>query len=195
MKRLPLCNLLLLVLTATPAMGYESMYKPTPVGEVEIKNLPSRLALETKEEGSYFDQENGLFRRLFRYISRNDVAMTVPVEAEIQPSVMRFFVGRKHRGTRPPSEALVSVVELPARQVLSIGLRGGYDRKQFEDGRKALEQWMSHQEDWVADGEAYAVYWNGPLVPAWFKRSEVHLPVRPADSAARPEDQDEAMAP
>ena len=72
--------------------AYQSMYEKTPVGKIKVIELPERLALEAKTDGTYFDKDNGLFRKLFRYISTNDVAMTTPVEADMNPGKMRFFV-------------------------------------------------------------------------------------------------------
>lgn len=163
---------------AVPGMAYEAMYERTPVGTIEVKTLPERIALETRTEGSYFAQDNGLFMRLFRYIDDNSIAMTVPVEAEPEPGAMRFFVGNRHQGTAPESTDVVEIVTLPARTVASIGMRGGYSQRNFKTGRKKVLRWLEEQTEWVADGEAYAVYWHGPFVPPWLKRSEVHLPLR-----------------
>ncbi len=164
-------------------MAYEAMYERTPVGTVEIKELPGRLALETRTDQSYFERDNGLFMRLFRYIEANEIAMTVPVEAEEKPGVMRFFVGGDH-GKTPSDSEQVQVVEMPARTVASLGMRGGYNHGNFEKGRTKLLRWLAEQSDWEAEGEPYVVYWHGPFVPRWMKRSEVHIPVRVAESRA-----------
>ena len=69
------------------------MHKKTPVGKIMIIDLPARTALEASTEKSYFSENNGLFRKLFKYINNNDISMTTPVEADIKPGKMRFFVG------------------------------------------------------------------------------------------------------
>lgn len=166
-------------------MGYEAVYERTPVDVVEVKELPERVALETRTERSYFAEDNGLFMRLFRYIDANEIAMTVPVEAEPEPGAMRFFVGRNHEGAAPESVEAVEVVAMPARTVASLGMRGGYSQRNFEKGRKVLEGWLADQSEWVAAGEAYAVYWHGPFVPRWLKRAEVHWPVRAAEAGLK----------
>ena len=76
-------------------MGFEAMHEKTPVGELKILQLPARTALEANAGQSYFSENNGLFRTLFRYISKHDLSMTTPVEADIEPGKMRFFVGGK----------------------------------------------------------------------------------------------------
>ena len=67
------------LLLAGSLSAYEAMYEKTPVGEIKVITLPGRIALESKTEGPYFQTNNGLFRKLFRYISSNDIEMTVPV--------------------------------------------------------------------------------------------------------------------
>ena len=77
------------------SFAYESMHEKTPVGKIVVVDLPARTALETSTDKSYFSENNGLFRKLFRYINQNDISMTTPVEADIKPGKMRFFVGTK----------------------------------------------------------------------------------------------------
>lgn len=158
-------------------IAYESMHEKTPVGKIVIIDLPKRLALEANTQGSYFDSDNGLFRKLFRYISSNDISMTTPVEAEIDPGKMRFFVGTKDASKNFKSSESVEVVILPKRKVVSIGIRGGYSKQNFINNKKKLETWLAKQNQYQQKGDAYGVYWNGPFVPGFFKRSEVHIPI------------------
>jgi hypothetical protein len=157
--------------------GYESIYEKTPVGKIEVKRLPEATALATVSKQGYFDDDNGLFMQLFRYIDSNQIAMTVPVEADVKPGGMRFFVGRKHEGEAPANSDAVEVLTMPERTVVSIGVRGGYSKENFESGKSRLMQWLNEQKEWTQAGDAYPVYWNGPFVPSILKRSEVHLPV------------------
>jgi len=158
-------------------IAYESMYDKTPVGKIVVIDLPERLALEANTKGAYFNSDNGLFRKLFRYISSKDVSMTTPVEADINPGKMRFFVGKKDASKNLQSNNFVDVITLPKRKVVSIGIRGGYSEKNFIENKKKLETWLSKQKQYTQKGDAYGVYWNGPFVPNFFKRSEVHIPI------------------
>ena len=158
-------------------IAYESMHDKTPVGKIVTIDLPERLALEAKTNGAYFDSDNGLFRKLFRYISNNDVSMTTPVEADINPGKMRFFVGKKDASKNLQSNNSVDVITLPTRKVVSIGIRGGYSKKNFLENKRKLEIWLSENKNFTQNGDAYGVYWNSPFVPGFFKRSEVHIPI------------------
>jgi hypothetical protein len=158
-------------------MGYEAMYPRTPSGAVEVKELPERKALYTQSTEDYFNGDNGLFIKLFRYIEKHDVAMTVPVESDVNTSRMRFFAGGDAKTKALPDEGGVVVEAMPAQRVLSAGLRGGYTRETFTEGLGMIDAWLARNPDWMKVGEPYAVYWHGPFVPAFLKRSEVHVPI------------------
>ena len=159
-------------------MGFEAMHEKTPVGEIKILQLPARTALEANADQSYFSENNGLFRTLFSYISKHDLSMTTPVEAEIEPGKMRFFVGGKDANKSRPNTDTVEVKELEPMQVLAIGIRGSYDEENFLENRDRLVRWIREQADYEAAGDPYAVYWDGPYIPWFLKRSEFHLPIR-----------------
>jgi effector-binding domain-containing protein len=159
-------------------MAYESMFEQTPVGEIKIIGLPERIALEAKSSGPYFQSDNGLFRKLFRYISKNDVAMTTPVEADINPGKMRFFVGAKDRIKNIASTKEVEVRKIAPLKVVAIGVRGSYSIKRFMENKQKLTEWLAKEKKYEVAGDAYAVYWDGPFVLGFFKRSEVHVPIK-----------------
>ena len=108
------------------------MHDKTPVGKILVLELPERTAMEASTDKSYFSEDNGLFRKLFRYINQNDISMTTPVEADIDPGKMRFFVGNKDRSKKIQNSEQVKIVKIPPRKVVSIGIRGGYTEKKFE---------------------------------------------------------------
>jgi hypothetical protein len=162
-------------------LSNEEAYSRTEVGVVEVKTVPPTVALQAAGRGEYFATNDSVFGSLFSYISRNDVKMTVPVEADVvDANRMRFFVGSADRAKVLPSGAGVSVLALPERKVVAVGLRGSYSRERFDEGRSALDAWLVAHPEWRAAGTPYAVYWNGPFVPAFVKRSEAHLPIEAA---------------
>jgi hypothetical protein len=168
-----------IVLTANlPLMGYEAMHEKTPVGGIRVLELPKRIALEAKSPQGYFSENNGLFRTLFGYISKHDLSMTTPVEAEIKPGKMRFFVGEKDAAKKRPKTAKVEVINLDPITVVAIGIRGSYSSENFQKHEKLLLEWIDDNPNYETSGTAYAVYWDGPFIPWLLKRSEVHLPIR-----------------
>lgn len=161
-------------------MSAEKAFPQSPAGRPEIKVLPAGMLLKSAAKGDYFESANGLFRPLFKYISKNDIAMTTPVEAQVggPQAAMYFWVAQSERGKVRGGDGGVEVVELQERRVASLGARGGYSRENFETTRGELERWLAGRGEWEAAGPAYAVYWNGPFTPAFLKRYEVHVPVR-----------------
>jgi hypothetical protein len=174
------CITLAWIVTGGQLMAYESIYQPSPPGTLELKQLPAVTALCAQVQSDYFPEANQLFRRLFDFIRARDIPMSVPVEADMNPGTMRFFLGTGFKGGPVSSSPNVQVVSLPARTVLSVGLRGSYTPATFRKGKKAIENGQKDFPQWHLVGTPYAVYWNGPFLPGFLKRSEVHWPVVPA---------------
>jgi effector-binding domain-containing protein len=173
MNKLLLCFLLII-----SPMAAEEAFPPSPVGTPELKTLPAGLLLKSAAPGSYFDEANRLFRSLFSYISSHDIAMTTPVEAQIDGAAMYFWVAESQRAKVTGSANGVEVVAVPERRVASLGTRGGYSEENFRRTRDALAAWLRTRHDIEPAGPAYAVFWNGPFLPGFLKRFEVHVPVQ-----------------
>ncbi|MGB0415422.1 MAG: heme-binding protein [Coraliomargarita sp.] len=158
--------------------GYEQAFPKTAVGTIEIKTLPAATLIASQTDAHYFERNNSLFRPLFSYIQANEIAMTTPVEAEMLPGIMYFYIGGDAAARELPETDQVDVVKLPERTVLSIGIRGGYTASKFNDGEARLREWLEQQSDYEAAGAARAIYWNGPFTLSLLKRSEVHIPIK-----------------
>ena len=176
--------LFFLSLASNMTYAYEQAFPKTPVGQIEVKTLPYSKLIACHGQGNYFEQSDSLFRPLFNYIQENDIAMTTPVEAQIQPGVMYFYIGAD-AAKRPLSKTeTIDVVEMPARTVLSVGIRGGYSSENFAASEALLRKWLAEQADYRATGPARAIYWNGPFTLGLLKRSEVHLTIERIDQAS-----------
>lgn len=162
---------------AKTGFSYEAAYPKTPNGTIDIKIIPSAKLMVAEAPGNYFDGNNDMFRRLFRYINTNDVSMTVPVEAQVEKAQMKFYVGSADIEKDLAEQGGVKVVDVPERTVVSIGIRGSYSKKKFETNRDKLTTWLQENTRYQSAGEAYAVYWDAPFVPWFMKHSEVHIPV------------------
>jgi len=157
--------------------GVEEAFKRTSAGKIEIKTIPASMVMVSESEGNYFGTRNYLFRRLFNYISENNVAMTTPVEARIENAQMKFYVGTKDKLKELKDRGSVKVVTIPQRTVVSIGIRGAYTESNFVKAKTQMEQWLRDNTGYQQAGAAYAVYWDAPFMPWFLKRSEVHIPV------------------
>ena len=166
------------LLVSLPLMAAQEAFPPTAPGISELKTLPAGVLLKSAGRGNYFEGADNLFGPLFRYISKHNIAMTTPVEAQVDNAAMYFWVAPSERAKVAGNEAGVEVIEIPERRVASRGERGGYSRANFEAARDALRVWLDAQPALEAAGEPYGVYWNAPYVPFFMKRFEVHIPVR-----------------
>ena len=172
-----------LVFMSASALATEQAFPPTAPGVIEVKTLPAGVLLKSTGRGNYFEQSDGLFMPLFRYISRHNIAMTTPVEARIDDAAMYFWVADSQHAKVAGSEGAVEVQRMPERRVASLGAKGGYSRGNYEKNRDALMAWIATQTEIEAVGEAYGVFWHGPFTPWFAKRSEVHVLVRSKPAA------------
>lgn len=163
--------------------AYESLYERTPVGTVEVKELPAMRLLEASADKGYYEQGNDLFMTLFRYIRKHKVAMTVPVESDTNRGSMRFLVPSDRDASLTNGDG-VAVEDRPAQTVVSFGLRGSYREELARQGMSKLEAWLAEHPEYESAGEPYSVFWNSPFMPGFLKRSEVHWPVKKAKPAA-----------
>ena len=171
-------SILTFFLLMSSASAYEQAFPPTEPGTIELKTLPAGRLLESRGEGDYFNQSNSLFRPLFRYISSNDISMTTPVEAKINPGTMYFWVARSQVSKADADTDSVRVIDVPERLVAAAGARGSYSEANFKETRDQLMAWVQAQDGLQVSGEPFAVYWNGPMTPWFMKRFEVMVEVR-----------------
>jgi DNA gyrase inhibitor GyrI len=180
--KIVLIVLLIIVVIGVVFMGrniyfVESAFNKTGAGKIEIKTIPESKVLISGIKGNYYNTKNVLFRNLFNYIQDNQVSMTVPVEAEIDSSKMKFYLGNKDRAKDLPDRVNVRVETVPGRTVVSVGIRGAYNKSNFEKAFTKLESWLKENTQYVQSGDAYGVFWDAPFMPWFLKRSEVHIPV------------------
>ena len=167
---------------------YEEVYTRTAPGSVEVKTLPAVKYLSAHASGTYFKNGNRLFGRLFEYIRQNDVKMTVPVEADMERAGMRFFVGSDDRERELSDDGRVAVRDRPETLVLAVGVRGAYSRRNYEEALRKGRQWLDGSDEYETAGTPSMVYWNSPFVPAFLKKSELHIPIEKATETTKSED-------
>ena len=169
----------------------EGFPAPGPVGEVIVKQYPAYRAARTPMDG-----QNAAFMTLFRHIESNEIAMSAPVEmgyaragdkpADLRPRSMAFVYGKPTIG-RPGKAGEVDVVDVPAKTVVSIGVRGPYTDDRLADMTRRVDAWLEqHAAEYDRAGEPRYLGYNSPFVPPWSQYGEVQVPVKAkaADNAA-----------
>jgi hypothetical protein len=173
----------------------EGFPPPGPVDEIVVKTYPAHRLARVRAEGG----GNGMFMKLFRHIERNDITMTAPVEMSWpgerpaeegppaavgrEPEAMAFLYGKATIGAAgaDPKDPQVVVEDVPEVKVVSIGLRGGYDKATFDRGAKRLAAWLAEHPQWRAAGGLRTLAYNSPFVPNVAKYAEVQVPIEPAN--------------
>ncbi len=175
----PTTLILSMALISASSFAYEEAMERTTKGEIEVKTVPAMTVIEaTSEEGTYFDKDNKLFRKLFRYISDKDIAMTTPVTVDVSPGAMQFVVSESEVEKANEDTTDVTVLQIPERKVVSIGYNGRYSEQNYRRHLTKLQAWLEkHDTSWKATGDPIAVYWDGPFKLGPWKRAEVMIPV------------------
>ncbi len=165
---------------------------PGPVGQVILKEYPAYRAARVTALAGSESTANAMFQPLFRHIKKNDIAMTAPVELtysphadsrQSEPVAMSFLYGDPAMGTAE-RQGDVEVVDLPAQTVLSVAVRGGYE-KGFAVGIEQLRQWLAKNPGrFEVVGPPRFMGYNSPFVPSFLRIGETQLPVRPLEPKA-----------
>lgn len=166
--------------------------QPTPVHKIEIKQLPAYRMAVAKMQGK--NRQNSAFFELFNHIKRNDIAMTAPVEMEYSSegvdqgeASMAFLYREPELGQAgvDPVDDDVTVVDVPAMTVVSIGVRGRCDDAAVKRAEMQLRSWLADNQEYEACGELRRLGYNSPMIPSFMKYSEVQLPVCKTETASK----------
>ena len=155
----------------------------TPVGEIQVKQYPGYREAVVARDTSKASQD-GMFRELFKHIQQNDIAMTAPVDMTYQqssdPTEMRsmaFLYDVPERGAVNEAGDVI-VRDVPARQVVSIGMRGRYSDERFDAALQQLKTWLEVQRGYQPTGSPRFLGYNSPFVPFFWRYGEVQIPVK-----------------
>ena len=162
----------------------------TPVGDVEIRKYPTyRAAVVTEKNGR--SGTTPMFRALFQHISTNDIPMTSPVDMSYEATDSDRMTGMAFLYRTPElgpigTDGVVRVEDVAPRAYASTGVRGSYSEAHHREGLERVEEWISKQSSWKADGPSRYLGYNSPFVPWFWRYGEVQVPVIPVSTTKRP---------
>ncbi|MEI6168457.1 MAG: heme-binding protein [bacterium] len=169
-------------------------------GAFEIRDYERHLLVETIVDSSLEDAGNLAFRKLFRYISGNNVsnnsiAMTAPVAQEARGGkiAMTAPVGQQAAQggwavsfmmpanytlqTLPlPTDPTLSVREVPARRMAVIRYSGTWSQERYLENKEQLDSWIL-KKGFTATGEPVWARYNPPFTLWFLRRNEVLIPI------------------
>ena len=169
-------------------VGYPA---PTPPGAFEIKHYPSVRRAEVSGESSPRMASMQGFWPLFQHISRNDIAMTAPVEMDYAPVdenadndarpawTMSFLYYEQDLGPtgNDPADPNVTIRDTEPVTVLATGIKGQRSDRMGGDTQQKLVDWIEQSPEWRIAGEPRWFGYNGPDMPRNRQWSEVQVPV------------------
>ena len=163
-------------------VGYPA---PTPPGAIELKHYPTirRAEFSSGQAAGLMGQRG--FWPLFQHISRNDIAMTAPVEMEyadtnndesIDRWTMAFLYHTPENGpTGEDGEVLI--VDTEPKTFLSMGVRGRRGWTGVLGVAERLDTWLGENPGWRRTGMPRTLGYNGPNVRMGDQWWEVQVPV------------------
>ncbi|MFO1407412.1 MAG: heme-binding protein [Steroidobacteraceae bacterium] len=174
-------------------------------GAFELREYAPHLVAETTVRADFEEAGSIAFRRLFRYISgdnvpRQKIAMTAPVTqsrsggekiamtapvtqlAAADGYVVAFVVPSQYTAdTVPqPTDPTVRIRAVPGRLVAAWRYSGRWTPENYREHEADLRRAMTGR-GYVAAGASILARYNPPFMPAFLRRNEVLIPVVPGD--------------
>lgn len=169
-------------------------------GAYELREYAAHLVAETSVEADFEQAGNVAFRRLYDYISGENVPrqriamtapvtqargvnieMTAPVTQQAQAGAYRvaFVVPSQYTlATVPrPLDARIEIREVPARLVAAWRYTGRWTTANYDESEKALRAELARRGLEPA-GEPTLARYDPPFKPWFMRRNEVLIPVR-----------------
>ena len=165
--------------------GYESApYRVVRSdAKFQVRDYPALTTVETPMAADRRDGSDGSFMRLFRFIAggneaRQKIAMTTPVfmSGDDTNATMAFVLPAKLKASAAPkpSDATVTVRELPAGRFAVLRYSGGRNAQKEAESLSRLQAWMEAEKLSVLSPPVYG-YFDPPWTPAFLRRNEVML--------------------
>ena len=166
----------------------------------EVRHYEAHIVAETIVDGDFEDAGGNAFKRLFKYISGNNISqqeieMTAPVtqEASSEKIDMTSPVGQRADNglwavsfmmpasysleTLPkPKDPKVVLQQVPARYIASIQYSGFWSEKSYISHRDKLDAWINKNSFKVTGSPLWARY-NAPFIPWFFRRNEILIAI------------------
>ncbi len=180
---------LLLLLLPGPAVAIEKPDYEVISSEdgIEIRRYPPATLAQTRVSGDFKQVGSDAFQKLGGYIfgknvTEEKIAMTAPVTQTSTGQgdyLVSFYMPSKHTlETLPkPIDGAVEMVEMPETYFAARSYRGGWSEKKYRDHEAALTVLVDNLEQWRAVGEPVWARYDPPMMPSFFRRNEVLIPI------------------
>ena len=155
--------------------------QPTEVNNIEVKEYPQYRGITYTHTGDSRMATRVAFDTLYQHISKNQIAMTTPVEAryikENQQTEVSFLYSTPDL-TPQKIDSQVIVRDTSPMTVVSIGVQGAYSWESYEQNLQKLKHWLIQQPEYEVVSSPRRLLYNSPMTPEDLKRSEVQIAIR-----------------
>ncbi len=170
-----------------PAMAIEEpkFTRVEQSGDFEVRAYAPYLVAETLVSGEFDDAGNEGFRRLAGYIfgdnrGKQKIAMTAPVGQERRGDAWRVTFALPAEisldNAPIPNDARVTLREVAARTVASLGFSGTWSPERFAEKKAELLR-RCQAKGLKTRGEVQYARYNPPWTPWFLRRNEVMVDV------------------
>jgi hypothetical protein len=153
---------------------------------VELRHYPAHTLISIEVRGDFDSAGSAAFGTLVQYISglnsaRQKIAMTSPVVQAPHDSQEHTISFVLPEGTTPedapiPSDARVSVVEQPARDVAALRFSGSWKHARVREKTQHLLDVLTRQGVTTA-GDVFYGRFDPPGVPPLLRHNEALVPI------------------
>ena len=191
-----------IIIGAIDAMAIEeATYNVVKRDEIfEIRDYAPHILAETVVEGDLEQAGSKAFRKLFRYISgdnlsRDKLAMTAPVSQAPKGEKIEMTapVGQQRVQDRwavsfmmpasytletlpKPEDPQVTFRQVPSRRMAAVRYSGLWNEKNYLRYRVKLESWI-HESGFTIVGDPVWARYNSPFSLWFLRRNEILIPV------------------
>jgi effector-binding domain-containing protein len=155
--------------------------------DVEIRVYEPHLVARSRVTGQFERAGNVGFRVLANFIfggnqEQQEIAMTAPVSqtpAGDNDYFITFMMPKEFtRQSLPtPNNTQIEVIEMPQHTVAAIRYRGGWSENRYLNHESRLLGFLEDNETWQQNGEPIWARYNPPIVPSFFRKNEILVPV------------------
>jgi hypothetical protein len=174
-------------------------------GQYQVRQYESLLVATTVVDSDFDEAGKQAFRRLFNYISGanragqeiamtapviasetggpsgEEISMTAPVTGEKLDQGWRFsFVlpaGYSLANAPLPTDAWVTLTQIPARKVASLQYTGSWQQAKFDANAELLRQWLREQQ-LQFDSQPRVAGYDPPWTLPFLRRNEVLIDIK-----------------
>jgi hypothetical protein len=166
----------------------------------ELRQYEAQIVAETYVEGSLKDSGNDGFRRLYAYITGDNInkqsismttpvgqeagsekiAMTAPVSQEKKDNQWRitFLMPAEYTlETLPqPIDERVRLLKEPGRLMAAVRYSGTWSEASYQENKLLLEEYIQ-KRGWTPKGAAVWARYDPPFMPWFLRRNEILIPI------------------